>query len=111
MRRSARAHVILRMNFEEATPLALGADRNQVLVLEAGPGEAADRPRRKAERNGRTRRRFGRCFHVIAPLSATVLLRCLTVSDRLEPAVLAVRQFDVGAGAALDEFPCISSEV
>src|SRR5258708_22196391 len=99
------------MNCEEATPFVLGGDRNQVLVLEAGPGEAADRPRRKAERNGRTRRRFGRCFHVIAPPSATVVLRRLTVSDRLERAVLAIRQVDVGAGAAPDELPCVALEV
>src|SRR5216683_7150592 len=88
MRRSARAHVVLGMNFEEATPLALGANRSQMFVLEAGPGEAADRQRRKAEGNGRTRRRFGRCFHVVPPLSATRLPCCSTDQTGLSEPVL-----------------------
>src|SRR3984885_8814830 len=111
MRWPTSAHVIFGVNFEEATPAAFGADFGQVLVLEAGPGEAVDRQYRKAERNGHTRRRFGRCVHVIAPLSVSCPSRPLIVSDRLKRAVLAVRQFDVGAGAALDEFPSVALEV
>src|SRR3984957_17730686 len=72
MRWPTSAHVIFGVNFEEATPAAFGTDFGQVLVLEAGPGEAVDRQYRKAERNGHTRRRFGRCVHVIAPLSFLV---------------------------------------
>src|SRR6201992_4067035 len=108
MRRPTGAHIIFGVNFEEDTPAALCADFSQVLVLEAGPGEAADRQCRKAERSGHTRGRFGRCIHVIAPLSASRSSRPSIVSDRLERAVLAVRQFDVGAGGALDEFSWLS---
>src|ERR1700753_2575698 len=111
MRRSTGAHVIFGVNLEEATPAALSADCSQVLVLEAGPGEAADRQCGKAERNGHRRGRFGCCVHVIVPLSASRSSRPSIVSDRLKRAVLAVRQLDVGAGAALDEFPCIALEV
>src|SRR4051812_20423959 len=34
-----------------------------------------------------------------------------SASDRLKRALLAARQLDAGAGAALDEFPCIALEV
>ena len=48
VRRAARAHVVFGMNLEEALLLPLGEDRRQMLVLEAGAGEAGDRMRRKA---------------------------------------------------------------
>ena len=42
MRRSARAHIVLGMDFEEAALRAFGENCCQVLVLEARPGDAAD---------------------------------------------------------------------
>ena len=49
MRRAAGAHVVFGMNLEEAVLLPLGEDRRQMLMLEAGAGEAGNGMRRKAE--------------------------------------------------------------
>ena len=60
MRWSSRAHVVLGMNFEEAALFAFGENCGEVLPLEAGPREACDRKRWKAERICRKRCRFDR---------------------------------------------------
>jgi hypothetical protein len=48
VRRAAGAHVVLGMHFEEADR-AFRQDGGEVLVLEAGPGEARDGQGREAE--------------------------------------------------------------
>src|SRR5882724_5392608 len=69
MRWSARAHIVLGMDFEEAALLAFREDRGKMLVLEARAREAADRHDWKAKRNCRRRRWPGRRIHLSSPLS------------------------------------------
>src|SRR5262249_47478087 len=66
MRRTARAHVIFGVNFEEAAQVVLGANRAEMLVLEAGPREPCDRMRGEAKR--RQGRRCDNLVHCTAPL-------------------------------------------
>jgi hypothetical protein len=72
MRWSSRAHVVLGMDFEEATLSAFGHDSGEVLVLEACPRETGDRECWKAERNGCNCRRFGRRLHFFIRFPAIV---------------------------------------
>src|SRR6266436_7091712 len=70
MRRSARAHIILGMNLEEAVLLPLGENCGEMFMFEARSRQTADRVRRKAERSCcRFRRRLDHCIHLASPLS------------------------------------------
>src|SRR5258708_36055172 len=80
MRRSARAHIILGMNLEEAVLLPLGENCGEMFMFEARSRQTADRVRREAERNCRRRRcRLDHCIHLASPLSRN----CGGLSDQM----------------------------
>ena len=110
MRRAAGAHVVFGMNLEEAVLLPVGQDRRQMLMLEAGAGEAGNRMRRKAEARRRARGWASRQFaHRDLRFPASCFgLRRDVACQRLGRALAAAGQLHRGAGAAVDELPGIA---
>ena len=110
MRRSARAHVVLCMDLEEAAMLAVGEDGREMLGLEACARKPRHRIRRKTES-----RRFqlevrGKVLShrwSAFPVAFVTLIRLC----RRQRAMLAVWQGDGRAGAAANELPRIALEI
>ena len=83
-----------------------------MLVLEAGPGEAADRQRRKARSNGRRRRLAAiAAFMLALRFPAIVMVFRPTDQIGLSEPCLPFGNYDAGAGAALHELPRIALEI
>src|ERR1700738_4584909 len=106
----ARAHVVLCMYLKEAVVLPLGPDRLEVFVLEARTSQSGRGISRKAELRLRS------CVPNAGERVHRDRLRFPTNVGRLgfqwgQGAMLAARNHDVRAGAALDELPGVPLKV